>query len=108
MLISRKLILHEKDKAHSAIPVMFVYYCSIVLFFFFYPDLALKTGLSVTINITRQLLIKSILLCKFNFGSFAVREPRCDNEDMQCVPTSCNDSQDDPVVSQVKTLIISS
>ena len=40
MLISRKLILHEKDKAHSAIPVMSVYYCSIVLFF--YPDLALK------------------------------------------------------------------
>ena len=59
---------------------------------------------------TRQLLIKRILLCnlpiKFIFGSFAVKEPGYDNEDMQCVPTSCNDSHDDPVASQVKTLII--
>ncbi|CAH3196378.1 unnamed protein product, partial [Porites evermanni] len=29
-----------------------------------------------------------------------VRKPACDKEDIQCVPTSCNDSRDDPVASQ--------
>ena len=90
-----------------------VYYCGIVPSFG--TDLALtftKSGLSVIINMTRQPCSKSIHLdnlpIKINFGSFAVRKPGCDNEDMQCVPTSCNDSHDDPVASQVKTLIIQS
>ena len=104
-IYSSDVIMHRDYSCNVRVLLQ---YCTV---FLSWPCLK-KTGLSVTINITRQLLIKSILLCnlpvKFNFGSFAVREPRCDNEDMQCVPTSCNDSQDDPVVRQVKTLIISS
>ena len=90
-----------------------VHYCGIVLSFGTYLALTFtKSGLSVIINTTRQLCSKSIhidnLPIKINFGSFAVRKPACDKEDIQCVPTSCNDSRDDPVASQVKTLIIRS